>query len=470
MIKSIGIDIGTSTSKLIISELTLGRISSHFSLPHFAIVERKVTYESKIISTPLKNAEEIDLKAIVSWLEAEYQQLGLSMSDLKSGAVIITGETAIKKNADAFIHYLAERSGDFVVAIAGASLEGVLAGKGSGAYDLSRNEKGCIANIDIGGGTANVAIFQHGKLLETITFHVGGRLIEINEVGDVLAISPSLQPWLVNKKICIANQVSFEELSHIAKELCKDMLEVLFGKQTIESQQALVHSSTCSIIPTIDVIMVSGGIGRLIDAAAPNTMKEAAKFHDFGPILASELATLLTEFPVSIVKANETSRATVIGAGMQTTELSGSTISIERNLLPLRNIPVVKITVGHVENTEDQIDSAMKRGKELYTSDQLPFALYLSGLSYVSYEKIKHLAMSLSHKYVMYFPQAIALIVICESDMAKALGQSLILQKKSSYDVICIDQVYMEQGDYIDIGEPINESLVPVVVKTLAFS
>jgi ethanolamine utilization protein EutA len=60
------------------------------------------------------------------------------------------------------------------------------------------------------------------------------------------------------------------------------------------------------------------------------------------------------------------------------------------------------------------------------------------------------------------------LAVVCENDMAKALGQALRLQTK--FQVICIDQIGIEHGDYIDIGAPLNDELVPVVVKTLAFS
>ena len=44
-ITSVGIDIGTSTTKMIASRLRLGRTSSSFALPRYEIVERRLTYE-----------------------------------------------------------------------------------------------------------------------------------------------------------------------------------------------------------------------------------------------------------------------------------------------------------------------------------------------------------------------------------------------------------------------------------------
>ena len=470
VIKSVGIDIGTSTSKFMVSELTMGRVSSHFALPHFEIIERKVTYISEIIATPLKNEDEIDLSPLVAWLEKEYHEAGISLSDIKSGAVIITGETAIKKNADALIHYLAERSGDFVVAIAGASLEGVLAGRGSGAFEHSKVSRGTVANIDIGGGTANVVLFQQGKVLETITFHVGGRLIEINLSGEILAVSPSLRPWLSYKNLHIEKgmRLTTGQLEEITLALCVDMLDVLAGKQSIASLEPLIHSTSCQVLPMIDEVMISGGVGLLTLEAPPTTMTEAAKYNDVGPILAAELVKALKSYSFTVVKAVQTSSATVIGAGMQTTTLSGATISINAQLLPLRNVPVLKVPLEELE-FEQQIGRAFQKGKGWFErNDRLPFAIGLGGVPYLPYLKLKELASIIGNLYRKYFPQAEILVVVCENDMAKALGQALMLQTK--YEVICIDQIIIEHGDYIDIGEPLNDTLVPVVVKTLAFS
>ena len=63
------------------------------------------------------------------------------------------------------------------------------------------------------------------------------------------------------------------------------------------------------------------------------------------------------------------------------------------------------------------------------------------------------------------------LIILVEHDMAKVLGQSMYYLLGYKKDVICLDSVQVENGDYIDIGKPVADgSVLPVVVKTLVFN
>lgn len=62
-------------------------------------------------------------------------------------------------------------------------------------------------------------------------------------------------------------------------------------------------------------------------------------------------------------------------------------------------------------------------------------------------------------------------IVIVECDMAKVLGQSMYSKLNFKKNLICLDSVKVENGDYIDIGKPIAQGQVlPVVIKTLVFN
>ncbi|MBO8173436.1 MAG: ethanolamine ammonia-lyase reactivating factor EutA [Bacillaceae bacterium] len=481
-ITSAGIDVGTSTTKLIISRLKINRVSGSFALPRFDIVDRKIVYRSPIIHTPLKNREEIDVETLSGWLSDQYQNAGIQLQDIQSGAVIITGETAIKKNAETILHHLADHSGKFVVAMAGAHLEGILAGKGSGALERSRQVAGVVANVDIGGGTANTVFFKRGQVLGTVTFHAGGRLIELDDTGMIHHLSPSIQPWLRHHNIHLTNgsRIDFPLLEHITGQLSQDLTDVLTGQKSLDQLKPLLHSTTVDNIPDIQDIIISGGIGSLWqNIKQPANLRDVAIYKDMGPLLAYQLKQILRQSTFQIIPPLFSSRATVIGAGMQSTELSGSTIYVDPSILPVRNVPVLSIDLTGITGTDDLsqqqlktlIHEKMLTGKKIFTeNEQIPFALSIQGLEHCSYRFNKNLAHTLHRSYRTLFPDAEALITVCQFDMAKALGHSLKLLAKDDYKIACIDQIDVKHGDYLDMGEIIPPSMVPVVIKTLAFS
>ena len=94
-ILSVGIDIGTSTTQLIFSRLTIENLASSYMVPRIRIVDKEVTYRSEIYFTPLLSQTEIDAEKVKGIIEREYRKAGMKPEDLQTGAVIITGETAI---------------------------------------------------------------------------------------------------------------------------------------------------------------------------------------------------------------------------------------------------------------------------------------------------------------------------------------------------------------------------------------
>ena len=132
-LQSVGIALGTSTTQLIHSRLTLENTAPAFTVPRMEISKREILYRSPIHFTPLLNADTLDAAAIGDLIAGEYDRAGICPEEIQTGAVIITGETARKENARAVLAAISHLAGTFVVATAGPALESVLAARGAGA-------------------------------------------------------------------------------------------------------------------------------------------------------------------------------------------------------------------------------------------------------------------------------------------------------------------------------------------------
>ena len=174
VIFSVGIDIGTSTTQLIFSRLTIENRASSYTVPRIDIVDKEVIYRSKIYFTPLRSATEIDAEAVKRIVREESQAAGMTPEMLRTGAVIITGETARKENANEVLEALSDLAGDFVVATAGPDLESVLSARGAGTDALSKEKRTAIANVDIGGGTTDIAVIALGSMACSTSLKLAG--------------------------------------------------------------------------------------------------------------------------------------------------------------------------------------------------------------------------------------------------------------------------------------------------------
>ena len=121
---SVGLDIGTTSTQMIVSELTIENQASSFAVPELTIADRKILYRSPVHFTPLLDAHRMDAPALGKLIREEYEKAGLRREDVDTGAVIITGETSRKENARAVLGEIADLAGDFVVAAAGPDHSG----------------------------------------------------------------------------------------------------------------------------------------------------------------------------------------------------------------------------------------------------------------------------------------------------------------------------------------------------------
>ncbi len=426
---SVGLDVGTTTTQMILSRLTVENKASGFTVPEMEIAQREILHKGKVHFTPLIEGKRVDKEGLQALVEREYKNAGISREQVDTGAVIITGETSRKENAKTALEALSQYAGEFVVATAGPDLESVLAARGAGAVDYSERTGKLVLHMDIGGGTSNLCLIRAGKIVATGCLNVGGRLIKRDSLGNVTYRSEVLD---------------YTAETDIDK-LLLDMVAALEMAAGLRPAGELLHrfateeSTTPWEIPTErPVISFSGGVADCIEKDYP-----PLAFGDVGP----ELGQALRESELcrgEYILGAETIRATVIGAGCYSTTLSGSTVFYRNVQFPLKNLPVVEFAPGKSGGEEGAVFS-------------------IPGEEPLSYTRLRELAQVLAAQ--IKGPVYVAL----QADAAKALGHCLCLFLPPDRAICCIDRVKLTEGSFLDIGAPVGPAL-PVVIKTLILS
>ncbi len=472
VIESVGIDIGTSTTQLVFSKLTIENKASSYVVPQIDIVEKEVIYRSDIYFTPLLSHTKIDVSAVSDIVQKEYAKAHKKPSDLATGAVIITGETARKENANEVLSVLSNMAGDFVVATAGPDLESVLSAKGAGADIISERQRNTVANLDIGGGTTNIAVYHKGKLIGVSCLDIGGRLIKIKD-NKITYMFLGIEKLARDNNIPIAvgDSADINKLSKICDLMAEQLACAINLRARLPNHKDFYTNRGNALDNNliIDTISFSGGVA---DCIYNTDFEDLFKFGDIGMLLGRAIAKNLDFNKIKIHKSNETIRATVVGAGTHTTEVSGSTISYDESKLPVKNIPVVKVSPQDEKNS-DSIASSIKSQLELYKNNQTlsQVAISLSGEFHKTFKEIQELARVILNASDDIVKSAYPLIIVTECDIAKALGNALRVMLSHNKEIICIDGIATSNKDYIDIGKPIaNGRVVPVVIKTLIFN
>lgn len=446
---SVGLDVGTTTTQLIVSSLQVENRASGFAVPQMQITDRKILYQSPVHFTPLLGENRVDGEAIREIVAKEYEKAGILRQNVDTGAIIITGETSRKENAKAVVEALAGFAGEFVAATAGPDLESVLAAKGAGAVQYSAETGKRVLHMDIGGGTSNLALIEDGKIVKTGCLNVGGRLLKFAPQGRVTYVSPVLRGLT---DLQVGDSPDREQLEAVAEMLTR-ALEMAAGlRQRTELLERLSTEEAGAVFHQTEpaVISFSGGVADCIE-----TEHEAFSFGDLGPVLGQAIrASSLCGGAYRL--GTHTIRATVIGAGCHSAQLSGSTVFCRGADLPMQNLPVAVLT------ELEQEDPEAIAGK-LRQMDSPQVVLAMPGYPSPGYSQVAALAEAIA-KGTAGKPVYVCL----EQDMAKALGQRLSLLLPDT-PCLCIDRLKLTEGSFLDIGNPIGPCM-PVVIKTLILS
>lgn len=428
---SVGIDIGTTTTHLILSKISICVEGGFGVVPKAKITDKKIIYKSPVYFTPLSADGGIDLDGVAKIINTEYKKAGVTPDMLNSGAVIITGESSKKYNADEVLHKISSSSGSFVAAQAGARLESILSGRGAGADIISEQNATLVANIDIGGGTTNISFFENGKCVDDCCLNIGGRLVKFE--GENVIVSPTVEPL-------------YRECDSI-DELCEKMADCIFrAVMGGEVEKYLITDRLPKKYSNPKIITFSGGVGECIYNESND------EYSDIGIMLARAVKKRFCKFDGEIARVENPIRATVIGAGNFSLEVSGSTIQYADKLeLPLKNLECITdlSQIGECET---------------------PCAICPETEKSPDFNFINSLALDIAKTCENMIKSGVPVVVITKYDISKALGICLRRYLPKDYPFICADGIDCSPGDYIDIGKSIaNGRAVPVVVKTLVF-
>ena len=440
---SVGLDVGTTTTQLILSRMEVRNNASAFAVPELEITERQVIYRSPVHFTPLLRGELVDGEGIRRIVTQEYRSAGIERGEVDTGAIIITGETSRKENAAAVLESLSSFAGDFVVATAGPDLESVLAAKGAGAVAYSEKTGKRVLHMDIGGGTSNLALMEEGSIVATACLNVGGRLLKFDEAGRITYRSPVLAGLT---ELEVGDTPEEADVLALCRKLAA-VLEMAAGlREKDERFSALTTFGTKPLGLTGEaVISFSGGVADCIQEQKP-----WLTYGDMGVLLGRAIKeSRLCDGEYRL--GEETVRATVIGAGCHSTQLSGSTVYSQNVAFPLKNLPVTQVAQ---QTRVDALRGALER-------QEVPGVLALPGWDAPGYGQVTQLADAIAAA-VGNRPCRIAL----RADMAKALGTALRLRLGADREILCLDRLALPPDSYLDVGSPVGPAF-PVVIKTL---
>ena len=472
-LNSVGIDVGSSGTQVIFSRLHLRRLAEDMSSRYF-VVKRETLFQSPVALTPYESETRISDEGLGRILDKAYEAAGLAPDDIDAGAVILTGEALRRENSEAIAATVSRSGGDFVCATAGHHMESMLAAFGSGAAKASQDGDKRILNVDIGGGTAKLAILEEGQVKVTAAVHIGGRLQVVDDGGAIVRLDPAGRTHAARAGYdwAIGDKVEAQDLDKVADGMAATLIDALLVRPIPPDIESLYLTDPIVDWGRIDGVMFSGGVAEYVYG------REERDFGDMGRRLGHAIARRLEAdaLPWPLLPAGECIRATALGASEYSVQLSGNTcfISSHRELLPRRNLQVIQPPYDCPEEIAPaDVARAIKAHRKAFEVDgddrEIALSFHWKGMP--AYERMHAFAEGL----VLGLDDMIAagkpLFIVLDGDIAQSLGHILKDELDVPVGVLVIDGVVLWDFDYIDLGKiRLPSRTVPVTIKSLVFS
>ena len=464
---SVGVDIGSSTSHLAFSRLVLERLDNRY-----VVVERDVFHSSDILLTPYADeGTSIDTDALGRFIARQYELAGVTVDEIDTGALILTGVAVRRRNARAIGDLFADQAGKFVAVSAGDGLEATLAAYGSGAVARSIRSPVRVMNIDVGGGTSKVALCAGGEIQAITALDIGARVVSLDEQGRVARLELAGVRFAEELGYSLSLGAAPPEgaMEAIAERMSHRLFEALSAPVLSAETMALFRLDPLPDRARPDIVTFSGGVSEFIYG------HETQSFGDLGPLLAAAIRRRIEGWGSIIEPPAEGIRATVIGASQYTVQVSGSTILVHpATALPLRNAAAIVPDLPLDAETLDsdaiaaEIGAALRR-QDLQTGSQ-PVALCYRWRGSATFQRLDAFCRGVTLGFEPLTACGLPLVLVGDGDVGGLVGLHFVEEARLALPVISIDGITMKAFDFVDIGAMLEASgAVPVVIKSLVF-
>ena len=466
---SVGIDIGSSTSHLMFSRLTLQRRGADLSA-RFEVSEREVLYQSPIMLTPYQSPTLMDVAQLEAFIHEHYRAAGFTPDNVDTGVVVITGEALNKENAQPIAELFAKEAGKFICASAGPHHEALLAAYGCGAVAASQAENSIVLNVDVGGGTSKLSIIRNGVVASTGAISVGARLLAFDAAGRVARIEAPARRMLqeLGYRVELGQELPAEARRGVVELMTRHLFELMDGEPKSALTREMLVTEPLHDHPGLaglDAVVFSGGVSEYVYG------HETTSFGDLGLDLGAAIRARLKESGLRLLvrPAHTGIRATVIGAGEYTVQASGVTSYLsDLSVLPVFGMKVVKAVIRAGQPIGPLLQASLRKFDLERLEPGLAIALALQ--EQPNYRLLHGVATEIAAVARAAAEPTAPLFLVVDADIAKSLGGILKEELDVPGEVIAIDGIDVGDLDYVDIGRPlgVSESL-PVTVKSLVF-
>jgi ethanolamine utilization protein EutA len=451
----VGLDFGTTTSSAVVATAVLQR---NAVTGRTELSDVREQFRSPIIFTPL-DGDRIDLPRTEALLDSWLADA----RDVFGGGTLLTGLTAQHENAASLVTLIRRRLGDALVVTADdPRLESWLAFHGNcGALSRAHPERP-ILNLDIGGGTTNLALGQNGEVRRTGCLFIGARHVQV-EPGTyrITRISRYAAAGFAQLGIHkdTGDQLTIPERTRLIDYWVGLLEAAAVGDRTRLRDTPIEQVPFCVPPDVVEpVITLSGGVGELVYAHMQGAPWPATtQFGDLGIDIARRLlqSERLGRDLRTFIPAGG-GRATVYGLLRHNTEISGATLFLPRpELLPLPELPVLGRVTPTIPDADltDLLDRVLHspRGGCLFVSLASADAAAVRTLG-------GRIALALRQSA---FPPRHPLVLLLRENLGKVLGHYGSDWGRLAVDLAVIDEVAVRDAHFVQIGRQ-RDQVVPV--------